>query len=178
MTGPMTRPSTSSRAAVRLASLAVGAACALAPALARADEHSIIRNPGDHTPYFFEAEPHLLLGYSGPFEEGDNVGIGFRGTFHIANGFVKSINDSVGVGFGIDIATHNRFLVPVVMQWNFWLTNHWSVFGEPGIAIGEGRDTSAWPVLDVGGRFLFTDRISLTMRVGFPDLSVGVSFLL
>jgi hypothetical protein len=161
--------------AVAVAALA---AATVAPATALADEHSIIRSPGDHTPYFFEAEPHLLLGYAGPFEEGDNFGIGFRGTFHITDGFVKSINDSIGVGVGIDIGTHSRILIPVVMQWNFWLSPHWSVFGEPGIAIGSGRDTEPWPVFDVGGRFLFTDRISLTMRVGFPDVSVGVSFLL
>jgi hypothetical protein len=173
----MIRTSTSRRAfaCVLPASLAV---VALSPAVARADEHSIIRAPGDHTPYFFEAEPHLLLGYAGPFEEGDNFGIGFRGTFHIADGFVKSINDSVGVGVGIDFGTHSRVLVPVVLQWNFWLSPHWSVFGEPGIALGSGRETEAWPVLDVGGRFLFTDRIALTMRVGFPDASLGVSFLL
>jgi hypothetical protein len=174
MTGRMIRTSL----AVALAAGTAVTAVTFAPAVALADEHSIIRAPGDHTPYFFEAEPHLLLGYSGPFEEGDNVGIGFRGTFHITDGFVKSINDSIGVGFGIDIGTHGRVLVPVVMQWNFWLSQHWSVFGEPGIALGDGRTTEAWPVLDVGGRFLFTDRIALTMRVGFPDLSVGVSFLL
>src|ERR1019366_159375 len=161
--------------AVAVAALA---AATLAPAVALADERSIIRSPGDHPPYFFEPEPRLLLGYAGPFEEGDNFGIGFRGTFHITDGFVKSINDSIGIGVGFDIGTHNRVLIPVVMQWNFWLSPHWSVFGEPGIAIGSGRDTEPWPVLDVGGRFLFTDRISLTMRVGFPDVSVGVSFLL
>jgi|CZKU01.1.fsa_nt_gi hypothetical protein len=154
------------------------AAAMLAPVGARADERSIIRAPGDHTPYFFEAEPHLLLGFAGPFEEGDNFGIGFRGTFHITDGFVKSINDSIGIGLGFDVGTHSRVLVPVVMQWNFWLSTHWSVFGEPGIAVGSGRDTQAWPVLYVGGRFLFTDRIALTMRLGFPDASVGVSFLL
>jgi hypothetical protein len=170
MTGPMTR--------TRIAVAAAAVAFTLVPARALADERSIIRAPGDHTPYIFEAEPHLLLGYAGPFEEGDNFGVGFRGTIHITDGFVRSINDSVGIGFGFDIGTHNRVLIPVVMQWNFWLSTHWSVFGEPGIAIGSGRDTQAWPVLDVGGRFLFTERIALTMRLGFPAASVGVSFLL
>jgi hypothetical protein len=158
--------------------LLVVVAAAPTPAIARADEHSIIRSPGDHTPYLFEAEPHLLLGYAGPFEEGDNVGIGFRGTFHIANGFVSSINDSVGVGVGFDLGTHGRVLVPVVMQWNFWLSTHWSVFGEPGIALGSGDRTVLWPSFYVGGRFQFTDRIALTMRAGYPDTSIGVSFFL
>jgi hypothetical protein len=150
----------------------------LVPTVVRADEHSIIRSPGDHTPYFFEAEPHLLVGYAGPFDTGGNFGVGFRGTFHIANGFVPSINDSVGVGFGFDVATDGHVLIPIVMQWNFWLSTHWSVFGEPGFAIGSGDRTILWPSFYAGGRFQFTDRIALTMRVGYPDISVGVSFFL
>ncbi|HTB72126.1 MAG TPA: hypothetical protein VK762_02725, partial [Polyangiaceae bacterium] len=70
-------------------------------------------------------------------------------------------------------------LVPIVMQWNFWLSTHWSVFGEPGLAFGSGdRSTIVWPVFYAGGRFHFTDRVALTMRLGYPDFSLGVSFLL
>ena len=154
------------------------AVAVLSPAVARSDEHSIIRSPGDHPPYIFEAEPHLLVGYAGPFDSDGNFGFGFRGTVHIANGFVPSINDSVGVGFGFDIATSGHVLVPIVMQWNFWLSTHWSVFGEPGIALGSGERGVVWPSFYAGGRFHFTDRIALTMRVGYPDFSIGVSFLL
>ncbi len=151
----------------------------VAPARAHAAEHSIIRNPGDHPSYIFEAEPHLVVGFAGPFEPGGNVGLGFRGTFHIADGFVKSINDSVGVGVGLDLATDGRVLVPVVMQWNFWLSTHWSVFGEPGIALGSGppRDF-LWPVFFAGGRLHFTERIAMTFRIGYPEISIGVSFFL
>jgi hypothetical protein len=153
-------------------------AASLSPAVARADE-SIIRSPGDHPPYIFEAEPHLLVGYSGPFDSNGAFGVGFRGTVHIANGFVPSINDSVGVGFGFDLGTDGHVLIPIVMQWNFWLSKHWSVFGEPGFAFGSGdRATVVWPAFYAGARFHFTDRITLTMRVGYPDLSLGVSFLL
>jgi hypothetical protein len=154
-------------------------ALAASPAVARADEHSIIRSPGDHPAYIFEAEPHLLVGFAGPFDNNGNFGVGFRGTVHIANGFVPSINDSVGVGFGFDVATDGHVLVPIVMQWNFWLSTHWSVFGEPGIAFGSGEHNNVfWPSFYAGGRFHFTDRIALTMRVGYPDFSIGVSFLL
>jgi hypothetical protein len=153
---------------------------ALSPAVAEAAEHSIIREPGDHPSYIFEAEPHLLVGFGGPFEDNGTFGIGFRGTIHIANGFVSSINDSVGVGFGLDLATNGHVLIPVVMQWNFWLSTHWSVFGEPGFAFGSNdhQGTFLWPAFFAGGRFHFTDRIALTMRLGYPDFSLGVSFLL
>jgi hypothetical protein len=68
-----------------------------------------------------------------------------------------------------------------VMQWNFWLTTHWSVFGEPGIGFApnafRGRDV-IHPAFYLGGRYHFNEKISLTMRVGYPSFSVGASFLL
>lgn len=153
--------------------------CVLSPGLAQADESSIIRTPGDHPPYIFEAEPHLLIGYSGPFLENDNFGVGFRGTVNIADGFVPSINDSVGVTFGFDFATHDRFFVPIALQWNFWLSTHFSVFGEPGIGFGTSDgDQVVYPIFFGGGRFHVTDRIAITLRVGYPEASIGCSFLL
>jgi hypothetical protein len=169
---------------IKLAAAAVAVlAVALVPGRALADE-SIIKNPDDHPLYRFEAEPHGLLGFGGPFERGrSELGAGFRGTIIIVdNGFVKTINNSVGIGFGGDFFFGGSVLyIPVVMQWNFWLTTHWSVFGEPGVGIAAnpepGRDAFG-PVLDVGGRYHFNDKISLTMRIGYPAISVGVSFFL
>jgi len=146
-------------------------------------EQVIIRMPGEHPRYSFEAEPHLLLGWR---EVGDGPGVGFRGTIPIVhNGFVSRINNSVGIGFGFDmdpVRRANHFSVPVVMQWNFWLSTHWSVFGEPGAAIlfGEGRAGAkpVLPIIHVGGRLHFTEACALTLRVGYPDLAVGVSFFL
>ncbi len=157
-------------------------ACLLLVRVAEADS-STIRVPGDHTSYVFEIEPHAVLGFGAPFDDlpGAALGLGVRGTLHLANGFVPSIHDSVGVGFGIDFAPggDGRVLVPIVLQWNFWLSDRWSVFGEPGFAITSGGAQSFDPfVFYAGGRYLFTRRIGLTLRVGYPDVSVGVSFLL
>ena len=80
------------------------AALVLSSVSARADEQSIIKQYGEHPSYVFEAEPHGILGFGYPFDRGNNAGIGFRGTFHITNGFVKSINDSIGIGVGMDFA--------------------------------------------------------------------------
>ncbi len=155
----------------------------LAPLAAQADE-SIIKNPDDHPLYRFELEPHGLLGYGGPFRGGrGELGAGVRATIIIVdNGFVKTINNSVGIGFGGDLFFGGSVLyIPVVMQWNFWLTTHWSVFGEPGIGIAAnpeaGRDAFG-PLLMVGGRYHFNDKVSLTMRIGYPAISVGASFFL
>ncbi len=170
----------------------------------------IIKNPGDHPRYVFEAEPHLVLGLIEPpgYANGSGFGVGFRGSIPIVrNGFVPSINNSVAIGFGIDFARYgrgdycadggplpdcdriradgfNEFYFPVVLQWNFFLSRNWSVFAEPGVAL----NYHAWDgprALDVdpfifflGGRYHFADKVTLTMRIGYPAFSVGCSFLL
>lgn len=150
---------------------------------ARAEE-SIIENPGDHPPYAFELEPHALLGFGGPFLHGrSHLGAGFRGTVVIVdNGFVPTINNSVGITFGADLFFgRGTVLLPVAMQWNFWLSTHWSVFAEPGLGFAANHHRHAGhfhPILMVGGRYHFNDKVSLTMRLGYPSLSVGASFFL
>jgi hypothetical protein len=91
-------------------------------------------------------------------------------------GGLAGATDSLGGGGG-----HvNYFYLPVVMQWNFWLHKSWSVFGEPGVALYlQDGDLEFTPlVLFVGGRYHLNDRITLTMRLGYPAFSFGVSFLL
>ena len=149
---------------------------------ARADR-STIKSDTDHPNYFFEAEPHLVIA---PFHGGDfDVGVGFAGTFKVADqGFIRRVNDSVGVGFGVNWTNHDHWRLSAAMQWNYWLSENWSVFGEPGFGVhlkdkdnGKGKH-DFWPAFGAGGRFHFTRNITLTMRLGFPVSSVGVSFLL
>jgi hypothetical protein len=132
-------------------------------------------------------------------------GIGGRFSIPIVqNGFVPSINNSVAISFGIDWVHYDGcyFLgncsvdylyFPIVMQWNFFVARRWSVFGEPGIAIYHGffndcpfavngvgcggtpQQTGVWPAFYIGGRYHFSDGAALTMRLGFPTLSIGVS---
>ncbi|MCL2725358.1 MAG: hypothetical protein FWD69_13080 [Polyangiaceae bacterium] len=180
----------------------LGAAVA-APGEAHAQ--SIIRIPGDHPNYAVEVEPHGLLGWADLYA-GSGFGLGGRFSIPIvSNGFVPTINNSVGIGLGLDWVHYsgcyfsgdrgcsaNYFLFPVVLQWNFWLTPQWSVFGEPGIFIYHGSwnsgfcngidgcryptATSVDPAFYIGARYHFNARTSLTMRVGYPTISVGVSF--
>jgi hypothetical protein len=142
---------------------------------------------------------------------------------------VKSINDSVAIGFGLDIMHYEggysgyygwsgycfnkprdcpgyyagydtsfwAVQFPVVMQWNFWLTDKWSVFGEPGLTIRHAFYpdypwcNSAFPgactpnsnnvyfTFYAGGRYNFNDKFALTMRLGHPiDFSIGLSIFL
>ena len=194
-------------------------ACLALPLLLAQSAHaqSTIKRPGDRVGYVFEAEPHLNAGLLDPpgFGAGNGWGFGFRGTVEIVkNGFISKINNSVGIGFGLDYLRYdswggprgrcrettigpggapvcvrtdgaayghvNYFYLPIVMQWNFWLHRRWSVFGEPGVAIYFQDGSAGFQpfVLYAGGRFHITDRITLTMRIGYPTFSLGASFLL
>jgi hypothetical protein len=173
----------------------------LTPSTAAAQ--AVIKQPGAHPRYSFEAEPHLLV--NGRGHGGDAIGPGFRGTVVLVdNGFISTINNSVGIGFGADFLLigdkhchgrdqchrHDVIILPVVLQWNFWLHRKWSVFGEPGVALVlnenhnnddlDDTDLDVDPfVFGAGGRYHFSDSTTLTMRLGFPvSLSIGVSFLL
>jgi hypothetical protein len=167
-------------------------------AAAHAADRLVISKPGVHPTYAIEAEPHLLLGLiepPGP-AHGTGLGVGARGTVEIVdNGFVSTINNTIGVGFGLDWAHYtascgahdNRckdkfdtVWVPLTMQWNFWLSEQWSVFGEPGVALRFGNSELKVEPLEfwAGGRWLFAEQMALTLRVGYPTFSVGVSFLL
>ena len=171
---------------------------------ARADD--TIKHPGDHPHYSVELEPHLVLGWGGYYGGAGGIGPGGRASIPIVdNGFVSSINNSVAITFGLDVLFYNYcyngwggggcsatfFEFPVAMQWNFFVAQRWSVFGEPGLAIYHGdwgcgnancpwstSVTSVEPALYLGGRYHFSDSVSLTMRLGWPALSFGVSFFL
>ena len=57
---------------------------------------------------------------------------------------------------------------------------HTGPFGEPGLAfyLQDGQLQFTPFVLYAGGRYHITDRITLTMRIGYPTFSLGASFLL
>ncbi|MEO7096690.1 MAG: hypothetical protein ABI175_25760 [Polyangiales bacterium] len=179
---------------------------------------SIIKDPNPPK-YSVEIEPHLNLNFGGwgVYHGYNSFGWGPGVRFSIpvlSPGFIKTINNSIAISFGADLlnyAGHRYYCngkncnayfdsdsfwalyVPVTMQWNFWLTDKWSVMGEPGLAIRHAfvssdycnRDfysdcrsaTELVPAFYAGARFHFGDTTALTMKIGFPTFfSVGVSF--
>jgi hypothetical protein len=76
--------------------------------------------------------------------------------------------------------SYSYVFVPVVMQWNFWLTERFSAFGEPGVSLYHLGDYgfALSPALYLGGRLRLADRITLTARIGYPTLAIGVSFMM
>jgi hypothetical protein len=169
-----------------------------APALA----DDTIKHPGEHPTYGVEIEPHLLLATGGAYSAG-GYGVGARFSIPLVkNGFIDEINNSVAISFGLDLMHYDSCWYfgncsadyldfPVVMQWNFYVADRWSVFGEPGFVFYHGfvgdcppnneclsspRTTFLEPAIYLGGRYHFSEKAALTMRIGFPTLSVGVSF--
>jgi len=180
--------------------------------VAHAQERPTIKDVGDHPVYPVEVEPHVVAGFTPPLNRyGTGVGLGGRFSVPvIQNGFVRTINDNVALGFGFDWIHYDQcytpdaagchpgdsYLVPAVMQWNFFLSRHWSVFPEAGLAFNHsrfGRCFTRDPVGNVfvndcsatgldalfflGGRFHASNAVALTMRVGYPYASIGGSFL-
>ncbi len=209
------------RCSTLLSALALGAAVLALPTAAEAQ----IKQPGAHPDYSVELEPHLVLDWGddhhGYGYHDDGIGLGMRATIpFLDNGPVSSINNNMGIGFGLDWA-HNgnacdyyyygnrrytgtdcswdNFHLPIVVQWNFWLTPIVSVFGEAGLEISHfrwsiddgrfcgdprfdcsGSDTGIYPVFWGGGRFLFGKgaKVGGVVRLGWPYVSLGVGILL
>ena len=176
-----------------------------------------IKQPGAHLNYAAELEPQGVFQWDGPSGFDDGLGVGFRAAiplFH--NGPIDKINNNMAIGFGFHWAFFeddcndtyedgvivlgsdceaNDLWLPVVLQWNFYVTKNIAVFGEPGLAIRHTRvsidncpdeyvdcdssDTDFEPfVLYVGAKFFVSDAIAVTVRLGYPTLSVGASFFL
>lgn len=193
------------------------AAAAVSTRTARGDD--TIKHPGDHPQYAVEIEPHGAWGWTnydhGP---GDGFGLGARFSIPLTDdGFVKTINNSVAITFGLDwlhysgascyyyyapqyrgpcyyVGDANYLFFPVAMQWNFFVARSWSVLFEPGLVIYHGffdycggapagypcsnpSSTGVDFALYLGGRYHFNEHVALTMRIGYPTFSLGVSFM-
>jgi hypothetical protein len=172
-------------------------------------EDNTIRQPGDHPNYYVEIEPHLdfaWFDYAGYGINDVGIGLGVRATIPIVkNGFIPTINNTVGIGFGFDYIYFgcgaagvscgvSALYFPVVLQWNFYVAQRFSVFGEPGFSLnyafysandcGTFCPKGALPndffpgfVFELGGRYHINEHLALTGRIGFPNITFGVSFM-
>jgi hypothetical protein len=181
--------------------LVAALAVAAIPAVSYAD--STIKQPGEHTDYHVDIEPHGVLAF--PYWDwgfyGPGVGGGARFSIPLCkNCFIPKINNNVAISFGADFVFYPfvngpvvpaYLVLPVAMQWNFFVHKKWSVGPEVGFAptIGVfydygncfGNCHNWWfaPVFNVVGRYHFNDRVALTMRLGYPEFfNIGVSFWL
>ena len=172
-------------------------AMALWPSLAQAD----IKSPGAHYPYGTSVDLHLVVQWNEEvFDEG--IGPGMRIHFPVIdNGPIPSINNNLAIGTGIDLTFSDgdcgpfdcsawQFWIPLTVQWNFFFTEAFSVFPELGLALqyvnidypvafldGDDDDIDLEFVFWLGGRYMFTPAVGMTLRIGVPSLLLGATFL-
>jgi hypothetical protein len=163
---------------------------ALAPATARAD-HDI------QTP-FTGTRPFQLDIHGGLLWYGFGLDTGVRfGIPIMHNGFIGSIDNAVYINFGFELYyaddlsdPANRhynvgFGVPVMLHWEFYFNDTWSAFAELGFQVYfppwfvEGHpyavDAGAWVIGMVGGTVHFNEVVGLTLRIGNPYTSFGLT---
>jgi hypothetical protein len=190
----------------------------LGPLLATAHAETVIRHPGQHPQYSFELEPHLAFDW---WNDRRWVGDGFGPGVHFAipfmhQGPITTINNNMAIKFGVDVTfgggcygnwRYDRggyyryncgdttaITLPVALQWNFYITDIITVFGDVGLMIrharqsydyncangvcgGSYRDTYADLYTAAGAKFMFGQTVGLTVRLGYPSATVGASFL-
>jgi hypothetical protein len=109
----------------------------------------------------------------------------------------------LAVGVGLDWAHTGRcrrgsvtydcdadnFEVPLVVQWNFFFTDVISLLVELGLdvryeswedvnGVTDDDDIEVFPQFLIGPRFIVGKSVAIPIRIGWPYLSVGVSFLI
>lgn len=150
-----------------------------APAEARADES------GNRFSSAVRFELHVDFGWYSAF------GGGLRVEFPVApRGLLEGVDDELALSLGAEVFYFYEpswvgvGVYPVAaVQWNFFVSRNLSLFPELGVAFlfGPGRDrywgTFVAPYLGLGGRWHFTDRNALLLRVSWPaGLQLGVTF--
>ncbi len=170
----------------------------LAPfATSEAHAETIIKRPSEHPNYRAELEPHLSLipwrpvAYRRTYRRDAfrdwEVGAGFRATIEIADpAFIPKLNNTIGITFGADITGcpgcyggYWYMRAPVGLQWNFWLFKRFNAFAEFGVQplVQRFFDATYFDFFaQAGGRVMFSDKAAFTFRVGYPYITLGVSF--
>ena len=129
-------------------------------------------------------EVHLDLGFHA------DLGFGMRVDIPIVpGGLLNSAKDELAISPGADLLFDDGEVwvaVPVALQWNFYIQREWSVFPEVGLSLLFGHhhhnhrhedDLGVDFLLAVGGRYHFSERNALVLRIGWPiGIQFGITF--
>jgi hypothetical protein len=153
--------------------------------------------------YPLEIEPHLTFGPENVYGV-SGFGAGLRLGVPVAFGHLGSVPQNLAISFGADVLHYdncfyrgdcgaNYLVVPVAAQWNVFVARPVSVFGEGGVYLYKGwfagcgpgdgpgcsppPDLGLLPTVAVGARFHLGPSAALTLRLGYPTTTLGVSFL-
>ena len=103
----------------------------------------------------------------------------------VPEGILDSVEDDLALSPGADLLFDDGRVwvgIPFALQWNFYINHQWSVFPELGAALLVGEhhrhsDVAVDFLLAVGGRYHFSDRNALVLRIGWPiGVQIGITF--
>ncbi|MGD0525315.1 MAG: hypothetical protein ABSE49_09240 [Polyangiaceae bacterium] len=153
--------------------------------------------------YPIEIEPHVAFG-AGDVYGATGLGAGLRLSIPVISGHLGQVPDNLAIGFGADFLHYdncyygndcgaNYLMLPAVAQWNIFVARRVSVFGEGGIFVYKGffngcgpgdgpgcsppSDFGVLPTVAIGARIHVGDNVSFVARLGYPTITLGVSFL-
>ena len=157
-----------------------------------------------HPNYLVELEGHITLAYLEAFGFGAGGGARLSVPF-IRKWPVRGGDNALAVSVGLDIVHFNylpggapdgetipviAFYVPAAIQWNFWLGSLASVFIEPTLNFRYATfpencptqyacspTTAFLPMIAIGARFRVVDDLAVTVRLSWPLMSLGASWL-
>jgi hypothetical protein len=152
--------------------------------------------------YAIENEPHFTFGPENVFGTA-GFGGGLRIGIPLIAGRLGRVPDNLAISFGADILHYdncyfandcgaNYLMFPVAAQWNIFVARRVSIFLEGGAFLYKGwfdecgpgnngcaapSDFGVLPTVAVGGRVHISRFSALTLRVGYPTTTFGLSFL-
>jgi hypothetical protein len=178
------------------------AAAATVAANAQSQERVVVVQE-EPSAYPIEIEPHFTFGPDNVYGN-SGVGAGLRVSIPVVSSLLVNVPDNLAISFGGDIIHYdncyfgaecgaNYLMLPVAAQWNVFVARRVSLFGEAGVFVYKGffdqcgpadgpdctapSDFGILPTLAVGARIHMGDNASFTARIGYPTITLGVSFL-
>jgi hypothetical protein len=193
---------TQARCARRIMGLGVALAAVALPSIASAQREVTMEPLREPTAYPIEVEPHFTFG-AGDVYGPTGFGAGARLGVPLAVGHLGRVPQNLAISFGGDVLHYdycyygefcsaNYLMVPVAAQWNIGVARPLSVFLEGGAFLYKGwfdtcgpgnvgcsapSDFGLLPTVALGGRIHFSPSAALTLRLGYPTSTIGVSFL-
>jgi hypothetical protein len=192
---------TMERGLVRVVGVGIGLAALALPSVASAQEATMetLREP---TAYPIEVEPHFTFGAENVYGD-TGFGAGLRLGVPVAAGHLGRLPQNLAISFGGDVVHYdncyygaycsaNYLMVPVALQWNVAVARPVSLFLEGGAFMYGGwfthcapgdagcsppSDFGLLPTVALGGRVHLGENVALTLRLGYPTSTLGVSFL-
>lgn len=152
--------------------------------------------------YPLELDAHFAFGPQNVYGNA-GVGGGLRLSVPLVDGSLGSVPQNLALSVGGDLLHYencyfsrrcgaNYLMVPVAAQWNLFVARRVSLFGEGGVFVYKGffdgcapgeagcsapSDFGILPTLAIGGRVHIGDNAALVARLGYPTITLGVSFL-